>query len=115
VGQNLSPCVELVIPFPGTDKVSAQKHCYYFQSLSKLAAEHLPQQMHKYFIAKIYCDGENPAVSSLVEKLADPRFRYKSTESYSNWGHIQTRLGILKRVKILSLPLRYILKENDLP
>jgi hypothetical protein len=36
-------------------------------------------------------------VRSLIEKLSDNRFRYKSTDGKeSGWGHVQTRMGILE-------------------
>lgn len=92
-----SASVELIIPFPGEGRVSDQKHHYYFQSLKKLANIHLLKQSHQHFTATIYCDGENQTARNFVNQFADSRFRYKATDGKeSNWGHAQTRAGILE-------------------
>ena len=94
--ENKSASVELIIPFPGADKVSHKKHRYYFQSLHHLVGRYLQRQTHRSFVATIYCDGENPAAQKLVKQFGDSRFRYKSINAISNYGHTQTRLGILE-------------------
>lgn len=89
--------VEMIIPFPAQGRVSAKKQDYYLRNLRKLITTYLPQQTFSKYTATIYCDGENPEVCSLIEKLSDNRFRYKSTDGKeSGWGHVQTRMGILE-------------------
>jgi hypothetical protein len=89
--------VEIIIPFPAQGRVSPLKHDYYMRSLRKLITTHLSQQTYTNYRATIYCDGENPEVSSLLEKIADHRFSYRSTDGKeSSWGHVQTLLGILE-------------------
>ena len=89
--------VELIIPFPAQGRVSAKKQDYYLRNLRKLITIYLPQQIFGKYAATIYCDGENLEVRSLIEKLSDNRFRYKSTDGKeSGWGHVQTRMGILE-------------------
>jgi len=89
--------VEIIIPFPAQGRVSPPKHDYYLRNLRKLITTYLPQQTFSKYTATIYCDGENPEVCSLIEKLSDNRFRYKSTDgNESGWGHVQTRMGILE-------------------
>ena len=95
--KNSAGSVEIIIPFPAQGRVSPLKHDYYMRSLRKLITTHLPQQTYTNYRATIYCDGENPEVSSLLEKIADHRFSYRSTDGKeSSWGHVQTRLGILE-------------------
>ena len=95
--KNSAGSVEIIIPFPAQGRVSPLKHDYYMRSLRKLITTHLSQQTYTNYRATIYCDGENPEVSSLLEKIADHRFSYRSTDGKeSSWGHVQTRLGILE-------------------
>jgi len=97
VGSQALGSVEIIIPFPARGRVSPKKHNYYLRSLRKLITEHLPRQTYTNFRATIYCDGENPEALSLLEKIADHRFIYKSTDGQeSGWGHVQTRWGILE-------------------
>jgi len=94
---NSAVTVEMIIPFPAQGRVSAKKQDYYLRNLRKLITTYLPQQTFSKYAATIYCDGENPEVRSLIEKLSDNRFRYKRTDcKESGWGHVQTRLGILE-------------------
>jgi hypothetical protein len=95
--KNSAGSVEIIIPFPAQGRVSTPKHDYYLRSLRKLITTHLPRQTYTNYCATIYCDGENPEVSSLLAKIADHRFSYRSTDGKeSGWGHVQTRLGILE-------------------
>ena len=95
--KNSAGSVEIIIPFPAQGRVSPPKHDYYLRSLRKLITTHLPQQTYTNYRATIYCDGENPEVCSLLAKIADHRFSYRSTDGKeSSWGHVQTRLGILE-------------------
>jgi hypothetical protein len=87
----------MIIPFPAQGRVSAKKQDYYLRNLRNLITTYLPQQTFSKYTATIYFDGENPEVRSLIEKLSDNRFRYKSTDGKeSGWGHVQTRLGFLE-------------------
>ena len=89
--------MEIIIPFPAQGRVSPPKHDYYLRNLRKLIATYLPQQTFSKYTATIYCDGENPEVRSLIEKLSDDRLCYKNTDGKeSGWGHVQTRMGILE-------------------
>jgi hypothetical protein len=88
--------VEMIIPFPAQGRVSAKKQDYYLRNLRKLITTYLPQQTFSKYTATIYCDGENLEVRSLIEKLSDNRFRFKSTDGKeSGWGACADAVGHL--------------------
>jgi len=97
-GKSTNPSlVEVIIPFPGDGRVSESKHKYYLRNLKKLLRHDLPRQTHTHFIATVFCDGESSAIRALIDQLGDLRMRYKFTDGQeSNWGHVQTRIGILE-------------------
>lgn len=89
--------VEVLVPFPGEGRIAKKKYKYYLNSLKKLIELYLPRQTHGRFLATVFCDSENQSVKEYVESIGDPRIRYKTTDGKeSNWGHAQTRLGIIQ-------------------